>query len=124
MKTIFDWVLRHPKWIIVLLVAVTGLAMSQMRNLQLETDLEAMLPKDLDAYINKNVLEERFGAEDMVVIGILNETPEGVYNPHTLALVDELTDWLQTRSEFQTLALNDLLSLSTIKDIRGTDEES
>lgn len=122
MKQLFDWVLRHPKSIIVLLIAVTGLAIGQMRNLQLETDLEAMLPKDLDAYINKHVLEERFGAEDMVVIGILNETPEGVYNPHTLKLVAELTDWLQTRSEFQTLALNDLLSLSTIKDIRGTDE--
>ena len=72
--------LRHPKWIIVLLIAVTGLAVGQMRNLQLETDLEAMLPKDLDAYVNKYVLEERFGAEDMVVIGILNDTPEGVYN--------------------------------------------
>jgi len=122
MKQLFDWVLRHPKWIIVLLIAVTGLAMNQMRNLQLETDIEAMLPKDLDAYVNKYVLEERFGAEDMVVIGILNETQEGVYNPHTLQLVAELTDWLQTRSEFQTLALNDLLSLSTIKDIRGTEE--
>jgi len=106
----------------VLLIAVTGLAVSQMRHLRLETDLEVMLPEDLDAYVNKYVLEDRFGARDMVVIGILNETPEGVYNPHTLALVDEVTDWLQTRSEFQTLAMNDLLSLSTIKDIRGTDE--
>jgi predicted RND superfamily exporter protein len=50
MKIIFDGVLRHPKWIIVLLIAVTGLVISQMRNLRLETDLEVMLPRDLGLY--------------------------------------------------------------------------
>ncbi len=120
MHTLFEWVLKHPKSVLLFLLLLTGLAGSQMRHLKMETDLEQMLPKTLDAYVNKQVLEERFGATDMVVFGIFNDAEEGIYNPHSLALVAELTDWLQSRKEFRTLAMNDLLSLSTVKDIRGT----
>ncbi len=121
MKNIFNWVLIHPKAILLLLLLVTGLAVNQMRHIYIETDLEAMLPKHSDAYINKQVLEERFGSTDMVIIGIINNEKDGIYNRHTLALVQELTDWLGKQPLFRTLALNDLLSLATIKDIRGSE---
>ena len=121
MKRFFNWVLTHPKSILLLLVLLTGLAVSQMRHIYIETDMDAMLPKHSDAYINKQVLEERFGSTDMVIIGIINDAEDGVYNTHSLALVQELTDWLGEQPLLRTLALNDLLSLATIKDIRGSD---
>jgi predicted RND superfamily exporter protein len=121
MKKIFNWVLTHPKSILLLLLVVTGMAANQMRHIYIETDLDAMLPKHSDAYINKQVLEERFGATDSVIIGIINDKKDGVYNLRTLALVQELTDWLGEQPLFRTLALNDLLSLATIKDIRGSE---
>ncbi|MFQ5345981.1 MAG: RND family transporter, partial [Mariprofundus sp.] len=78
-------------------------------------------PHSMDAYTNKKKLEKIFSSADMVVIGITNDQDQdGIYNPHTLKLVDELTGWLQMHKEFRTLALSDLMSLSTIKDIRGT----
>ncbi len=121
MEGMFRQIVRHPWVVLLLLVLVTAGLGSQLPKTTMETNIEEMLPKDLDAYINKKRLEKDFNAADMVVIGILNETdPAGIYNPHTLKLVDELTNWLRTRKEFRTVGLSDLLSLSTIKDIRGT----
>jgi len=120
MKNIFNWVLNHPKVVLALLLVITGLAVNQMRHIHIETDVDAMLPKHSDAYLNKQVLEERFGSSDMVIIGIINEK-NGIYNKETLAMVQELTDWLREQPLFRTLALNDLLSLATIKDIQGSE---
>jgi len=120
MKNIFNWVLTHPKSIITLLLLVTVLAVSQMRHLHIETDVDAMLPKHSDAYLNKQTLEDRFGSSDLVIIGVINEK-DGIYNKQTLGMVQELTDWLGEQPLFRTLALNDLLSLATIKDIRGSE---
>jgi len=120
MQSIFSFIVRRA-WLVLLLLAIaTAGFVSQLPNLKMETNIEEMLPKSMDAYINKKVLEKMFSSADMVVIGIENGDPDGIYNPHTLALVDELTQWLKTRKEFRTLALSDLMSLSTIKDIRGT----
>ena len=119
MKSIFNWVLSHPKLVLLGLLIFTVLAGSQLQHLKSETDIESMLPRTLDAYVNKKVLEEKFGAADMVVIGIVNEK-EGIYSPGSLKIVAEMSDWMQQQPEFETLALNDLLSLSTIKDIHGT----
>ena len=120
MKYIFNWVLTHPKSIIVLLLLTTALAVSQMRYLHIETDVDAMLPKHSDAYLNKQILEDRFGSSDLVIIGVINEK-DGIYNKQTLGIVQEMTDWLGEQPLFRTLALNDLLSLATIKDIRGSE---
>jgi len=121
MKRIFNWVLTHPKSVLLLLVLTTAIAVNQMRQIHIETDMDAMLPHHSDAYINKQVLEERFGSSDMVIIGMTNDDKEGIYNQRSLALVQELTDWLAEQPLFRTLALNDLLSLATIKDIRGSE---
>jgi len=121
MKRIFNWVLTHPKSVLLVLVLATVLAASQMRHIYIETDMDAMLPKHSDAYINKQVLEERFGSTDSVIIGIINNEKDGVYNTESLKLVQELTDWLAEQPHFRTIALNDLLSLATIKDIRGSE---
>jgi len=117
----FSSIVKRAWLVLILLAIVTTASITQLPHLRMETNIEDMLPKSMDAYINKKKLEKLFSSTDMVVIGILNEThPEGIYNPHTLRLVDELTNWLKTRKEFRTLALSDLMSLSTIKDIRGT----
>lgn len=119
MHKLFSWILEHPKSVLLLLFIITAIAANQMRSIHIETDTDAMLPKHSDAYINKQVLDEKFGSSDLVIIGILNKK-EGVYNQHTLALVQELTDWLGEQPLLRTLSLNDLLSLATIKDIRGS----
>ncbi len=118
MHTLFSFIVRRAWLVLILLVIASAGFISQLPHLKMETNIEKMLPKSMDAYINKKALEKMFASADMVVIGIENN--DGIYNPHTLKLIDELTQWLKTRKEFRTLALSDLMSLSTIKDIRGT----
>ncbi|RMH49901.1 MAG: hypothetical protein D6682_08320 [Zetaproteobacteria bacterium] len=120
MKPLFQRIVRHAWPVLALLALATMGFVSQLPRLTMETNIEEMLPKTMEAYINKKELERRFASADMVVIGIENPGADGIYNPHTLKLVDELTQWLRTRKEFRTIALSDLMSLATIKDIRGT----
>ncbi len=121
MTSLFSFIVRRAWWVLIAIVLLTVGFVSQLPNLKMETDITQMLPKSLDAYINKQKLEKIFASADMVVIGITNPNDaDGIYNPHTLKLVDELTQWLKMRQEFRTLALADLMSLSTLKDIRGT----
>ncbi len=119
MNKLFTWILEHPKSVLLMLFVFTALALNGMRSIHIETDTDAMLPKDSTAYINKQVLDEKYGSSDLVIVGIINEK-DGVYNKETLALVQELTDWMGEQPLLRTLSLNDLLSLSTIKDIRGS----
>jgi len=121
MQNIFSFIV-HRAWLVLLLLAViTAGFVSQLPKIKMETNIENMLPHSMDAYANKKKLESVFSAADMVVIGITNDqNADGIYNPHTLKLVDELTGWLQMHKEFRTLSLSDLMSLSTVKDIRGT----
>ncbi len=81
MTRLFRWIVDHPKSTLLLVLLTTVLLASQMRHMRMETNIEEMLPKTMDAYINKQVLEERFGAADMVVIGILNDAPRGSTTP-------------------------------------------
>jgi len=121
MQSVFSFIVHRAWLVLLLLVVVTAGFVSQLPKLTMETNIEEMLPHSMDAYANKQKLENLFSSADMVVVGISNEqNPDGIYNPHTLKLVDELTGWLQMHKEFRTLSLSDLMSMSTIKDMRGT----
>jgi len=121
MQNIFSLIVRRAWLVLIVLAVATAGFVSQLPKIKMETNVENMLPHSLGAYANKKELESLFSSADMVVIGITNkQSPDGIYNAHTLKLVDEITGWLQMRKEFRTLALSDLMSLSTIKDIRGT----
>ncbi|MDQ6968148.1 MAG: MMPL family transporter [Mariprofundaceae bacterium] len=121
MSAIFLFIVRRAWWVLILLALITAGFVSQLSSLKMETNIENMLPKSMDAYTNKKKLEKIFSSADMVVVGITNyKNPRGIFNPHTLQLVDELTQWMKQHKEFRTLALADLMSLSTIKNIRGT----
>ncbi|MDQ6999974.1 MAG: MMPL family transporter [Mariprofundus sp.] len=121
MQNLFSFIVHRAWPVLIVLAVITGVFVVQLPKIKMETNIENMLPHSMDAYVNKKKLEKIFSSADMVVIGITNDqSPDGIYNPHTLKLVDELTGWLQMHKQFRTLALSDLMSLSTIKDIRGT----
>jgi len=121
MQNLFSLIVHRAWPVLIVLAVITGGFVAQLPKIKMETNIENMLPHSMDAYVNKKKLEKLFSSADMVVIGITNDqSPDGIYNPHTLKLVDELTGWLQMHKQFRTLALSDLMSLSTIKDIRGT----
>ncbi|MDP7580896.1 MAG: hypothetical protein QGG95_05850, partial [Nitrospinota bacterium] len=77
---ITEKVVNFPKITLLLTIIITIFFFSKVSDLKMETNIESMLPKKMDAYINKNKLEDIFGVKDMIVIGIVNEGPDGIFN--------------------------------------------
>lgn len=115
---IIDAVIRHPLIVIILLLAITPALGRGIPNLQQETRAEFLIPADDPARKNLDMLDEIFGSDYFSLILILNtEDPDGIYNPGTLALVEEINDWLTLQPEFETSLNSDLRSLMTANNI-------
>ncbi|MBF0275522.1 MAG: MMPL family transporter [Nitrospinae bacterium] len=121
METFFKVVVRWPKTVIFINLLITAFFISNLYLVRNETNIEEMLPKTVDAWFNKLEREEIFGIRDMVVIGVFNEGENGVFNPSSLALVKKITDHLKTVKGVNSQTKNDLVSLSTLDNIIGTD---
>ncbi len=119
---ITEKVVNFPKITLLLTIIITIFFFSKVSDLKMETNIESMLPKKMDAYINKNKLEDIFGVKDMIVIGIVNEGPDGIFNLKSLSLVKEITDRLKLMEGINSRTNDDLVSLSTLDNILGTEE--
>ena len=68
-----------------------------LHGLRIDTDPENMLAADEPVRVYHNEAKKRFGLNEMIVLGVVNEThPDGVYNPQTLAEIYELTEFAKT----------------------------
>jgi len=87
--------------------------------LEKDTRSDAFMPPDHPALVYRDKVKEIFGLEDPMVIAIVNEGETGVFNPHTLKLVD----WLTQRVEaMNNIAPERVTSLATENDIIGTND--
>ena len=59
--------------------------------LEKDTRSDAFMPADHPALALSEKARETFGLGDPMIIAIINKGPNGVFNPHTLQLVDWLT---------------------------------
>ncbi|MFQ5352079.1 MAG: RND family transporter, partial [Candidatus Binatia bacterium] len=113
-------VIRRPALVILAVVAITGGFSAQLTRLTVDADTRSFMPRHDPALANLDHLEDTFGSPYLTRIIIeRNDHPQGVYNPETLGLIVEITDWLKTRPEFQTDLNSDLRSLSTVNNIIG-----
>ncbi len=121
MKRFSLWVIGHPKTVMAAVLAVTILLSSQLPKLKSETNLEAMLPENHHTVLYNDQVEEWFEVKDSVVIGIFNDSPAGIYNKSTLTLIKKITDGLRDMEGILTRKKSDIVSLSTLDNIVGTE---
>ena len=121
MKKLFELVTKFPKTTLIILIGITALIGSQLPTLRMETDAESMMPQSHPAIIYNDQAEEIFGIQDAVIIGIVNETPGGIFNFGTLRLVKWLTEKLASLDGVVAVTDDDVMSLATIDNISGTD---
>jgi len=115
-----DLIVHHPIVAIVLALVPTVLLALQIPKLRIDTDMTAFMPRGDDARENLDMLEEVFGSSFLTkIIIVRDDAPDGIYDVETLAVIDRITRWLETRPEFETSRSSDLRSFSTTKDIRG-----
>lgn len=121
MKTIFEWTTTYPKTVLLILLLMTGFLGSRMGNITMETDSDAMMPEGHPAILYNDQVEDVFGIRDAMIVGIVNEEQGGVFNPGTLALVKRLTEIIAALKGVVAITDDDVVSLSTIDNILGTE---
>lgn len=73
----------------------TGAVAPGVLRLELRTDGHALVPPDDPAVVSDRAIREEFLTEDPIVILITTTHADGIFNAHTVALVQELTDELR-----------------------------
>ncbi len=113
-------VIRRPLLILLAVVLSSAGFATGLPRLTVDSDTRAFMPPHDPALAALDHLEDTFGTPYLTRIIIeRNDQPQGVYNPETLALIVEITEWLKTRPEFRTDLNSDLRSISTVNDITG-----
>ncbi len=118
MRRCFAWICRHPVVGLAAVLAPTLLAGFFIPQLVKDTRNEAFMPHDHPAVSYKERVEEIFGLSDRIVVAVVNDGPNGVFNPGTLALVHWLSGEISNAP-----GVDRVTSLVTEKSIRGTETE-
>ncbi len=110
-----EFSVRRPRTV---MLAVLGLAValgSLIPRIVIDTDPENMLPADQSARVFHNKVKRDFTLYDMIIVGVVNDRdPDGVFNPVSLARVDQLTRGIE---RIEGVIRQEVLSLSTVDNI-------
>ncbi len=122
MESFFRTVIRFRWLVIALVLGCTVLATLLLPTLRFEGDVEAMFPSDDPVLSYGNLIEDRFGIHDLVIIGVLNTNPDenGVFNPRTLGIVKEFSERIALLPGIKAIRDEDVASVATMDNIIGT----
>ncbi len=87
--------IRHPWFIVILVLTFTALLMTQFPKVHFDNDPENMLSEDEHVRIFHHQVKEKFSLYDFVIVGIVNEKhADGIFNVETLSRIYDLTSEL------------------------------
>jgi len=111
MNKLADRIVRFRWLIIFAFIAVTLLFGSQIRRAEIESDMKAMLPEDMESRVNTDKIDELFGGTDMLMVIIRTDD---VLNPETLERVRNISKQMK-----RIKGVDKVLSLFELKSIKG-----
>ncbi len=114
----YSVVINAPKFVVGLVVLLTLFFATQI-NLTWETDARVYMPKGHPAIIYDEIIEEKFGAKDAIIIGIVND--EGIFNYETLSRIARVTEKVAALDGVVANRMIDVASLSTASFFLGTE---
>jgi len=118
MRKFFEWVTDHPWLVIAFCVLSTAVFAYGLTRLRAEAAVENMLPTGHQSVEEAKLIEKTFEVEDSVVTAVVNEGPDGIYNPHSLRVINEITKKL---ADIRGVNPPKILSLFTVSQILGTE---
>ncbi len=96
MERLHRYSIAHPIRVLILATLVTAAIAPGALRLRLRTDGQALVPRGAPAVRFDHAIREEFGLRDVLVVLIRSDHPDGIFNPHTLERVSELTTDLQS----------------------------
>jgi len=116
-ENFFKFITAWPKTFLILsLLTIVGMA-TLVPQIHKDTSSDAFIAKDDPVVLYRDQVREIFGLEDPIVVAVINDGTEGIFNPDSLALVDELT---QAIAKLPNVDPDRVTSLATESNIVGT----
>ncbi len=116
-RRFFLAITARPRTIVSLGIMFIVMSASLLPGLQKDTRLDAFIPASDPSLQLRDRTRELFGLEDPMVIALVNESEHGVFNPHSLFLLD----WLSREiGRLPNIDPDRVTSLATENDITGT----
>ena len=112
-----QWMLRHPKKIILAFCLVTAFFAFEMKNLAVDPSVDIFVPDDHPEVVYFNEMRDVFGLFNYFIVGVVDEREKGVYRPDTLQLVKDLS-----LAFAEIPGVTDVLSLFEFPYIEGDEE--
>ena len=116
----FYSVTGHPRTFIAIGLACVFATAAFLPRIEKDTSAEAFVPPDHSSVIYRDKVKQIFGLSGPVVVAIVNEAENGIFNPSTLRLISWFTERI---SEIPGVDPQRITSLATEKNIRGTEDE-
>ena len=110
--------LKYRVPIIIVLIGITVFLGFGLKKMTKENGVEAIIATDNSEYLFYKSMEEEFGATDQIVLGVT--FIDSVYKKENLSLIRDLSTFFE---KVEGIEDDDVLSLSTIDNIDGIDQE-
>jgi len=116
-RLIFEWIVTHPKRIILSGVLLITLLASYLPQLVKDTRSDAFLAADNPALLYRNQVKETFGLSDPMVIAVVAE--HSIFSPEGLNTISQISHAVRS---IDNVDPDGITSLSTENNITGTTE--
>jgi len=111
-------IIKYSKTSIALSLILMIALLTSLPNLYKDTRADAFLAKDNPALLYKDKVKEQFGLSDPIIVAVVNQSEQGVFNPKSLSLVHWLSE---NMSSLENINSDRVTSLSTENNITGTE---
>jgi len=118
LEDFFSFIVNRPKTVVILCLLIMGFTLSFLPQLVKDTRSDAFLAPDNPALVYRDKVKEQFGLSDPLIIAVVNEGQQGIFNPTTLELVRWLNDEIE---QLDNVDSDRLVSLATEKNIVGSE---
>jgi predicted RND superfamily exporter protein len=119
MDRIFRFIVSFPKLIILVAFILTLFFGFQLPKLKLETDVDVYVPDEHPAMKYQDLVHDIFNYRESMVVAVVNEGPDGIFNPTTLARIKRLTERISQVQDIIAQREEDVKSVSTMDNIIG-----
>jgi len=116
-SNVYLCVLNKPDWVVCISSLLIIISLYFIPQIEKDVRSDAFLAKDNPALVYRDKVKEQFGLSDPLVIALVDEREEGVFNPQALAIVQQLSDAV---SDLDNIDYSRVVSLATEKNIRST----
>ena len=111
--------LERPRTVYSAMLLLVLLCTAMIPFLTIDTDPENMLSTDDPARLFHNRVKEQFNLRDMLVVGMVANHSQGIYNPDSLNTLNQLTRHILT---LDGIVRKDLMALGTVDNISRDDQ--